>query len=132
MDLTQLLQTMRDDIASLDIGQKAVGGLVVTLLCMVIVFMVLIVLMFIVKAMRIARKEKGNQEGDTPAVKAEALVSLPSAIISEDDDEIAAVIAAALAAAGGGASGLIVRNITRVPDQSTQWSKTYLSYKEDI
>jgi sodium pump decarboxylase gamma subunit len=132
MDLTQLLQTMRDDIASLDLGQKVVGGLVVTLLCMVIVFMVLIVLMFIVKAMRVARKEKGNADGERPAVKTAPPVSLPSAIISEDGDEIAAVIAAALAAAGGGESGLIVRNITRVPDQGTQWSKTYLSYKEDI
>jgi sodium pump decarboxylase gamma subunit len=132
MDLTQLLETMKLDITSLGTGEKVFGGLVVTLLCMVIVFLVLIVLMFIVKAMRVISGEKKKTDEPKPEIITETKAPAPASAIAGDDDELTAVITAVLAAAEGSGSGLVVRSITRVPDYGTQWSKTYLSYKEDF
>jgi len=65
------------------------------------------------------KKKQPPKHEETP----KAAVSLPEPVIEDTDDEIAAVIAAICAMGGATPSNLIVRNIIRVQDQTTNWNR---------
>ncbi|QSX06946.1 OadG family protein [Sedimentibacter sp. zth1] len=95
----------------------------ITIFSMVLVFLTLLAISYIIDLMRvcITRKDKKNVT-NVPTQPAQAVVE---EIVEQDDTELVAVITAAIAAmTGKSASGLVVRNIKKLPDLDGAWSKT--------
>ena len=88
-------------------------AITVTVLSMAVVIIAFLVIM------------RGSSKKDKTTAN---VVQKPQAVVNtvvEDDSELVAVITAAIAAmTGTSASGLVVRNIKRLPDFETAWSKT--------
>jgi len=106
-----------DKITLLDAG-------VITLFSMVVVFISLLVISYIIDLMRVIfnKKDKKTVENKTIQQSPQPVVNT---VVEEDDTELVAVITAAIAAmTGTNTSGLVVRNIKRLPDSDTTWSKT--------
>ncbi len=97
---------------------------IVTVFSMAVVFISLLVISYIIDLMRVTFSKKDNKTVENKTIQQ---VSQPvvNTVVEEDDTELVAVITAAIAAmTGTNASGLVVRNIKRLPDLDTTWSKT--------
>lgn len=97
---------------------------IVTVFSMAVVFISLLAISYIIDLMRVAFSKKDNKAVETKTIQQ---VSQPvvNTVVEEDDTELVAVITAAIAAMiGTNSSGLVVRNIKRLPDLDTTWSKT--------
>ncbi len=101
-------------------------GLLVTLFGMTIVFLVLIALWGILGMMKSLfggkkKQENGkdiNQNRFTPAVD-----NMTTAQADTEDEELIAVIMAAINASMGIQSNLVIRNITRIGDNTPVWGQ---------
>ncbi len=98
----------------------------VTIFSMAVVFFSLLAISYLIDLIRVML---GNSEKKkTPVQTAQAPVAAapaPVAPTQEDDTELIAVITAAIAAmTGAKANGLVVKNIKRISDSDTAWSKT--------
>lgn len=119
MGINELLAQMKADATMLSLPEKLLGGLVVTILSMAIVFIVLIIIMYSIKLMtKIAVKETKTSEKVTEPVIEK---------ITEDkientnyEEEIAAVIAAISSMSSVGPNKLVIRNITKKAENN--WS----------
>ena len=100
-------------------------SLLVTVFSMAVVFATLLIISYLVDVLRMIlnKKEKKQETVAAPQeVKKEAPVV--NIAVQEDDTELVAVITAAIAAmTGSNPSGLVVRNIKRMPESDTSWSK---------
>ncbi len=96
-------------------------SIIISLFCMVVVFLSLLVISYLIDLMRVLLSKKNNKTAEVKIIE-----PTPQPVIKaeEDDSELVAVITAAIAAmTGTDASGLVVRNIKRLPDSDTAWSK---------
>ncbi len=106
-----------DKITLLDAG-------VITLFSMVVVFLSLLVISYLIDLMRVIFNKKDNKAVENKTIQ-QSPQPVVNAVVEEDDTELVAVITAAIAAmTGTNTSGLVVRNIKRLPDLDTTWSKT--------
>lgn len=114
-----------DTFDSLSMGEKLTGSAVTMLMGMGITFVVLLLLWGFVAIMGKAMNAV-NAKGDkaSEAVKTEAAATPSVAAASAQDDIIAAVIAAAIAAyqGSGGTGNLVVRKISRISGETTNWA----------
>lgn len=101
--------------------------MIVTLFGMGIVFIVLVVLQYMLKTMKLLNREKS--EGAKVVVASDedtvpkASLSVQNEVYGKDDDELVAVITAAVIACLGGNSGIVVRKIRRVEDNTPVWGR---------
>ncbi len=96
---------------------------VITLFSMVVVFISLLVISYLIDLMRVTFNKKDNKAVEKTIQQSQQPVV--NIVVEEDDTELVAVITAAIAAmTGTNTSGLVVRNIKRLPDLDTTWSKT--------
>ncbi|OPJ54824.1 OadG family protein [Alkalithermobacter paradoxus] len=119
MDLSTLLERMSTDIASLSWMERLTGGLVATVLAMVIVAVVLILLLFTVNLMTKMLAEK-----ETVKVNEVVTQQVEEVVEEADDKELIAVISSAIAESlGTSTSNIIVRNIIRTNSVDPAWAK---------
>jgi|GEM_PF-316746 len=108
-------------------------AIIISVFCISVVFVTLYLISFIVDITRIfALKKKKKDLGlDASSIAIIGSADGPTSVIvsdtvkeAEDDTELVAVITAAIAAmTGTDASGLVVKNIKKLPDSDTAWSR---------
>ncbi len=99
-------------------------AIVVTLFSMGVVFISLLAISYLIDLMKVSLSKKDKKAADAKVVQ-QSKQSVVNTVVEQDDTELVAVITAAIAAmTGTSTSGLVVRNIKRIPDYDSSWSKT--------
>jgi sodium pump decarboxylase gamma subunit len=103
---------------------KLLEGLVVTVLCMTIVFLVLASITLVIRIQRFLTEKIGPRKGrEKKAEGSEAITAIETPAPKAEDDELIAVITAAVAASlGRPVSGVAVRSIRRIGTAASAWS----------
>ena len=105
-----------DKINLLDAG-------IITVFSMTVVFISLLVISYVIDITKALLSKKVNKVEDIKVVQQPSQPVVSTAV--EDDTELVAVITAAISTmTGTSSSGLVVRNIKRLPDYDSAWSKT--------
>lgn len=118
MNISQLLESLKDPSATLSIGDKLLAGFSVAILSMSVVFIVLVIIAAIISLLQ---REKAK-----PAT-AQIVSSKPlnmQEVINETQDmgELVAVITAAICAAtGNNTNNILVRKIVRSNNSKSSW-----------
>lgn len=132
MNIADLFQTMATDINSMTMSEKLIGGGIVTLLSMAVVFIILFLLQISIQVMARGlnpsnKENEGLQKSEIkPNVTSEIKIEKAEnqELEANSDEEICAVIAAAVASSMGvSQSDIRIKNIKRVGDQSPAWAK---------
>lgn len=132
MNIADLFQTMATDIDSMTMSEKLIGGGIVTLLSMAVVFIILFLLQISIQVMArgLNPSNKENEGLQKPQVKPNVTSETKiekaqnQELKANSDEEICAVIAAAVASSMGvSQSDIRIKNIKRVGDQSPAWAK---------
>ena len=121
MNISQLLEALKDPTVALTLSEKLLAGVCVALLSMGVVFIVLVLISGIISVLQREKKEskvvqkldsKVDEESKSLEVKNE----------SEDMGELVSVITAAICAATGNSSNnIIVRKIVRSNNSKSNW-----------
>lgn len=120
MNISQLLEALKDPTVSLTISEKLLAGVCVTILSMSVVFIVLVLISAIISVLQREKKEK--QFVKNLDSKVEEFKSLEVSNESEDMGALVSVITAAICAATGNSSNnIIVRKIVRSNNYKTNW-----------
>ncbi|WP_042273765.1 OadG family protein [[Clostridium] dakarense] len=118
MNISQLLEALKDPSAVLTIGDKLLVGLSVALLSMSVVFIVLVLIAAIIKLLQI---EKSKPE-DLKVASSQSSHVEPENDKTEDMGELVAAITAAIAAStGNSTNNILVRKITRSNNSKSSW-----------
>lgn len=124
--MSELLQIMATNIDSLTLAEKLMGGAVVTLFSMGLVFTVLVTLMFVIKAMtKYATKDEVKLEIEQTKIITQPKINnenLENQAVNEEE-VVAAIIAAINANYSSSQSKIVIKNITRNNDN---WSNSGL------
>lgn len=123
MNISQLLEALKDSADVLTIGEKLLAGLSVTALSMVVVFIVLVI---IAATISLLQKEKAKPQV-TPVVNNNVEITIQSqeeVNTSDNMEELVSVITAAIAATtGNSTNNIVVRKIVRSNNSKTSWEK---------
>ena len=116
--MKELIAQMAADVSSMSLAEKMLGGLVVTLFSMVIVFIVLVIIMYAIKIMTSSLSEKPKKiKIEEVKVAQEDKVTPISdtfqAGAGNDEEEIAAVMAAIATYYASGDTKIVIRSIAR-------------------
>ncbi|MBU5676274.1 OadG family protein [Alkaliphilus sp. MSJ-5] len=118
-----LLERMKVSIDTMTMGEKFLGSMIVTLVGIGIVFAGLAILYF---AIIIMQKVVGKSQ-PKKIVDSKPSPTIEDEVVEEetvDSTELVAVITAAVAASlNTSTHNIIVRNITRISDQTPSWAK---------
>ncbi|QUH19824.1 OadG family protein [Alkaliphilus sp. B6464] len=118
-----LLERMKVSIDTMTMGEKFLGSIMVTLVGVGIVFAALAILYF---AIIIMQKVVGKSQ-PKKIVDSKPSPTIEDEVVEEetvDNTELVAVITAAVAASlNTSTHNIIVRNITRISDQTPSWAK---------
>lgn len=118
MNISQLLESLKDPTIALTISEKLLAGVCVALLSMSVVFIVLVIISAIIN---ILQREKKEVKPIQNVVTSEAEMVKDSSE-SEDMGELVSVITAAICAATGNSSNnIIVRKIIRSNNCKSSW-----------
>lgn len=119
MNISQLLEALKDPTMSLTIGEKLLAGVSVAILSMVVVFIVLVLISGIIGLLQ---KTEGNKKKESKPLNNE--VKKEAEIIEtepeENFDEIVAAITAAICASNKG-KNISVRKIIRTNNIKSSW-----------
>lgn len=124
--MSELLQIMATNIDSLTLAEKLMGGAVVTLFSMGLVFTVLVTLMFVIKAMtKYATKDEVKLEIEQSKIITQTEIKQTNIeeINVNEEEIVAAIIAAINANYSSSQSKIVIKNITRNNDN---WSNSGL------
>lgn len=117
-----LLERMKVSIDTMTMGERFLGSMQVTLLGMGIVFMGLATLYFSIVIMQKVLNKSTPDKVIQP--KHDSVVEEDVIEETVDDTELVAVITAAVAAnLNTSTHNIIVRNITRISDQTPSWAQ---------
>ena len=118
-----LLERMKVSIDTMTMGEKFLGSMIVTLVGIGIVFTALAILYF---AIIIMQKVVGKSQ-PKKIVDSKPSPTIEDEVVEEetvDSAELVAVITAAVAASlNTSTHNIVVRNITRISDQTPSWAK---------
>ena len=120
-----LLERMQTAIDTMTAGEKLMGSLQVTILGVGIVFVALMLLFVVITGMNKTLNNSSKEAAKTQPV--EPKVEPKPEVIEEEQDEteLVAVITAAVAASlHTSTHNIVVRNITRTPDNTPAWAKS--------
>lgn len=119
--MNELIKQMATDTASMSIAEKVIGGIVVTVFSMAIVFLVLILIMYIIKAMTASTaKVAERRQAKVVDEKTEVVKIQETSIEPEDniEEEIAAVMAAISSYYASSNSKIVIKNIAKKDSNS--------------
>lgn len=115
MNISQLLNSLKDPQNTLTIGEKLLAGFSVTILSMTVVFIVLVIIAGIISLL-----QKENKKIENKVI--ENKVGETSVTESEDMNELIAVITAAICATtGSNSSDIVVKRIARSNNSKSSW-----------
>ena len=119
MNISQLLEALKNTNISLTIGEKLLAGASVAILSMVVVFIVLVLISGIISLIQKSENNKiENKSVNINEVKKEPeLIDIKQEINSE---EIVAAITAAICASNGGKQ-IAVKKIRRTNNTKSSW-----------
>ncbi|MDV8110740.1 OadG family transporter subunit [Bacillus sp. BAU-SS-2023] len=121
MNISQLLEALKDPSASISIGEKLLAGVCVAILSMAVVFIVLVIISLIIKILQIDRTEKQKTVADVEQIKEASIENKSS---NENIEELVSVITASIAAAtGNSTNNIIVRKIQRTNNNKSSWER---------
>ncbi|MEG2291408.1 MAG: OadG family protein [Clostridium sp.] len=123
MNISQLLEALKDPSAVLSLGEKLLAGVSVAILSMGVVFIVLVVIALIIAILQKDRSDKNKEVSATTNIK-ELSNELIKASSNDNTEELVSVITAAIAAATGNSiNNIIVRKIERSNNNKTSWER---------
>lgn len=111
----ELIERMRMDTEHLSVADKFLGGAVVSVFSMFIVFCVLILLMYVIKGIGLTAVEKKAAPAAAPAAAAPSAPA-PAAIVKDESEVIAAVMAAVNSMSTSEGSRIVIKNIVKKQD----------------
>lgn len=120
MNISQLLESLKDPSVVLSVGEKLIAGFSVALLSMSVVFIVLVLIAVIIKVLQI---EKTKQ---TPVESISNEVTSTEELSNEVQDmgELVSVITAAISAiTGNSTNNILVRKIVRTNNSKSSWER---------
>ncbi|EQK47140.1 OadG family transporter subunit [Paraclostridium bifermentans] len=121
MNISQLLEALKDPSASISIGEKLLAGVCVAILSMAVVFIVLVIISLIIKILQIDRTEKQKTVADVESIQEASIENKSS---NENIEELVSVITASIAAAtGNSTNNIIVRKIQRTNNNKSSWER---------
>lgn len=121
MNISQLLEALKDPSASISIGEKLLAGVCVAILSMAVVFIVLVIISLIIKILQIDRTEKQKTVADVEQIQEASIENKSS---NENIEELVSVITASIAAAtGNSTNNIIVRKIERTNNNKSSWER---------
>lgn len=120
--MNELIKQMATDTASMSLAEKMMGGLVVTVFSMAIVFLVLILIMYIIKLMtsstaKVAERRAARVVNE----KTEEIKIQETSIEPEEDNEeevVAAIMAAINSYYASSQSKIVIKNIAKKEDST--------------
>jgi Na+-transporting methylmalonyl-CoA/oxaloacetate decarboxylase beta subunit len=108
-------------------------SIIISILCIAVVFIALYAISYrfdVAKIFALKKGKKQSSQRDASSIGIIGSADGPTSVYlssnkrEEDDTELVAVITAAIAAmTGTDASGLVIKNIKRLPDSDTAWSR---------
>lgn len=121
MNISNLLELMKNDVSSLTVGQLLLGGIVVSVLSMIVVFIILILIAFFIKVLQ--RDSKKNKIEANIQEEATTILSEPEPK-GENIEELVAVITAAIASSSDNSTNnIVVRRIVKTNNIQGNWEK---------
>ena len=118
MNISQLLEALKDSSVTLTVGDKLLAGFSVTLLSMTVVFIVLVIIAVIISLLQ------RETVKPTPVEIASSEPSNIQEVSNETQDmgELVSVITAAICAAtGNSTNNILVRKIVRSNNSKSSW-----------
>lgn len=121
MNISQLLEALKDPSASISIGEKLLAGVCVAILSMAVVFIVLVIISLIIKILQVDRTEKQKNIANVEPIQEASIENKSS---NENIEELVSVITASIAAAtGNSTNNIIVRKIQRTNNNKSSWER---------
>jgi len=118
MNISQLLEALKDPSANLTVGDKLIAGFSVALLAMTVVFIVLVIIAVIISLLQ---REKAKP-APVQVVSSEPLNIQEVSDEMQDMGELVAAITAAIAVAtGNNTNNILVRKIVRSNNSKSSW-----------
>ena len=120
MNISQLLETLKDPTITLPIGETLLAGVSVALLSMSVVFIILLVITAIIKLLQ-SEKSQAKLKDST---EKETMTESNEFKKDKSIEELVSVITAAIAAStGNSTNNIIVRKISRTNNSKTNWER---------
>ena len=121
MNISQLLEALKDPSASISIGEKLLAGVCVAILSMAVVFIVLVIISLIIKILQVDRTEKQKTVANVEPIQEASIENKSS---NENIEELVSVITASIAAAtGNSTNNIIVRKTQRTNNNKSSWER---------
>lgn len=119
MNISQLLEALKNPKISLTIGEKLLSGVAVAILSMVVVFIVLVLILGIISLLQ---KSENNYKKENKSVNINESKKEIEVIEKEETnfEEIVAAITAAICASNGGKQ-ISVKKIRRTNNMKSSW-----------
>lgn len=117
--MNELIKQMSTDTTSMTLAEKAIGGIVVTVFSMAIVFFVLIMIMYIIKLMtssatKVAkRREAKVVDEKSSEVNIQEIAIEPEQTSKNEEEVVAAIMAAINSYYASSQSKIVIRNISK-------------------
>ena len=122
MNISQLLEAVKDPSSTLSMGEKLLAGVSVAVLSMAVVFIVLVVIALIIAILQ-RDKSKKVKEDNIELIKQKE-DEIKDVNNNEDLGELVSVITAAIAATtGNSTNNIVVRKIQRSNNTKTSWER---------
>ncbi|MDU1538497.1 MAG: OadG family protein [Paraclostridium sp.] len=122
MNISQLLEAVKDSSSTLSMGEKLLAGVSVAVLSMAVVFIVLVVIALIIAILQRDGSKKVKE--DNIEVIKQKEDEIKEVNNNEDLGELVSVITAAIAATtGNSTNNIVVRKIQRSNNTKTSWER---------
>ncbi|MBC6002773.1 Na+-transporting methylmalonyl-CoA/oxaloacetate decarboxylase%2C gamma subunit [uncultured Clostridium sp.] len=122
MNISQLLEAVKDPSSTLSMGEKLLAGVSVAVLSMAVVFIVLVVIALIITILQRDGSKKVKEDNiELIKQKEDEIKDVNN---NEDLGELVSVITAAIAATtGNSTNNIVVRKIQRSNNTKTSWER---------
>lgn len=122
MNISQLLEAVKDPSSTLSMGEKLLAGVSVAVLSMAVVFIVLVVIALIIAILQRDGSKKVKEDNiELIKQKEDEIKEVNN---NEDLGELVSVITAAIAATtGNSTNNIVVRKIQRSNNTKTSWER---------
>lgn len=122
MNISQLLEAVKDPSSTLSMGEKLLAGVSVAVLSMAVVFIVLVVIALIITILQRDGSKKVKEDNiELIKQKEDEIKDVNN---NEDLRELVSVITAAIAATtGNSTNNIVVRKIQRSNNTKTSWER---------
>ena len=125
MNLSNILESLKESSINLSIGEKLFAGLSIAILSMILVFIVLGIIALLINLLQLDRNTKIDENSKLDKNKiVKANVIEDEEIDMMKDSELVSVIIASILASKDENTNIVVRRIVRTNNQKSNWEKS--------